>query len=81
MKLSTISLMAMLVSGGAMAAPLQFTVYNPAEQGIFPVASTLVSGEKQVILFDAQFSVKDGEKLVSMIRDSGKTDPDCDHGR
>ncbi|GAA0473284.1 MULTISPECIES: Vmh family MBL fold metallo-hydrolase [Tatumella] len=72
MKLSTISLMAMLVSGGAMAAPLQFTVYNPAEQGIFPVASTLVSGEKQVILFDAQFSVKDGEKLVSMIRDSGK---------
>ncbi len=73
MKLSKLMLLSVLLSGGVAAAPLQFTVYNPQEQGIFPVSSTLVTGDKQAILFDAQFSVKDGEKLVSLIRKSGKT--------
>lgn len=73
MKISKLMLLSVLLSGGAGAAPLQFTVYNPQQQGIFPVASTLVTGEKQAILFDAQFSVKDGQKLVSLIRKSGKT--------
>jgi glyoxylase-like metal-dependent hydrolase (beta-lactamase superfamily II) len=36
------------------------------------VNSTLVSGPHEAVLFDAQFSVKDGEKLVDMIRQSGK---------
>ncbi|ARU94429.1 Vmh family MBL fold metallo-hydrolase [Tatumella citrea] len=73
MKLSNLMLLSALFSGAVVAAPLQFTVYNPQEQGIFPVSSTLVTGEKQAILFDAQFSVKDGEQLVSLIRKSGKT--------
>lgn len=72
MKFSKLMLLSALVSGGVAAAPLQFTVYNPQEQGIFPVSSTLVTGGKQAILFDAQFSVEDGEKLVSLIRKSGK---------
>lgn len=32
-----------------------------------------MSGPKEAILFDAQFSTKDGEQLVQMIRASGKT--------
>ncbi|GAA0516718.1 Vmh family MBL fold metallo-hydrolase [Tatumella terrea] len=56
----------------ATAAPLDFTVYNPGANGIFPVSSTLVTGKKDAILFDAQFSVKDGEQLVKLIHSSGK---------
>ncbi len=37
------------------------------------MSSTLVSGPTEAILFDAQFSVQDGEKLVKMIKASGKT--------
>jgi glyoxylase-like metal-dependent hydrolase (beta-lactamase superfamily II) len=57
----------------AFAAPLQLDVYNPQEKGIFPVSSTLVSGPKEAVLFDAQFSVKDGEELVKLIKARGKT--------
>lgn len=56
----------------ATAAPLHFTVYNPGGNGIFPVSSTLVTGQKDAVLFDAQFSVKDGEQLVKLIHNSGK---------
>ncbi|HBZ9021575.1 TPA: MBL fold metallo-hydrolase [Citrobacter freundii] len=62
-----------MFASSAFAAPLQLNVYNPQEKGIFPVSSTLVSGPKEAILFDAQFSTKDGEQLVQMIRASGKT--------
>lgn len=62
-----------LAAAPVFAAPLHLDVYNPQEKSIFPVSSTLVSGPKEAVLFDAQFSVKDGEKLVQMIKDSGKT--------
>ncbi|WP_336756085.1 Vmh family MBL fold metallo-hydrolase [Pantoea sp. USHLN298] len=57
----------------ATAAPLHFDTYNPQHKGVFAVSSTLVSGPKEAILFDAQFSTLDGEKLVEMIKRSGKT--------
>ncbi|WP_086871312.1 Vmh family MBL fold metallo-hydrolase [Kosakonia pseudosacchari] len=63
----------MLASASSVAAPLELQVYNPQEKAIFAVSSTLVSGPTEAILFDAQFSVKDGEKLVEMIKASGKT--------
>ncbi|WP_061050826.1 Vmh family MBL fold metallo-hydrolase [Vibrio mimicus] len=53
-------------------AALQLQTYNPGEQGIFPVSSTLISGEKHAILVDAQFGVHDGAKLVEMVKQSGK---------
>ncbi|PNM63509.1 MBL fold metallo-hydrolase [Vibrio mimicus] len=53
-------------------AALQLQTYNPGEQGIFPVSSTLISGEKHAILVDAQFGVNDGAKLVEMVKQSGK---------
>ena len=73
MKVKSLALLLPLFASSAFAAPLQLDVYNPQEKGIFPVSSTLVSGPKEAILFDAQFSTKDGEQLVQMIRASGKT--------
>ncbi|MEG1122775.1 MAG: Vmh family MBL fold metallo-hydrolase [Citrobacter sp.] len=73
MKVNTLALLLPLLASPVFAAPLQLDVYNPQDKAIFPVSSTLVSGPKEAILFDAQFSIKDGEKLVQMIRDSGKS--------
>ncbi|KAB0463558.1 MBL fold metallo-hydrolase [Vibrio kanaloae] len=60
------------VSSFASAADLNITHYNPGENAIFPASSVLVSGEKEVVLFDAQFSVADGQKLVEQIEATGK---------
>lgn len=73
MNVKTLALLLPLFSSSLFAAPLQLDVYNPQDKAIFPVSSTLVSGPKEAILFDAQFSTKDGEQLVQMIRASGKT--------
>ena len=61
-----------LLSGAALAAPLSVTVYNPGEKAIFPVSSSLVTGDKEAILIDAQFDVQNGQALVEMIKQSGK---------
>ncbi|EGQ9938443.1 MBL-fold metallo-hydrolase Vmh [Vibrio vulnificus] len=53
-------------------AALKLTTYNPQEKAIFPVSSTLISGKKEAILFDAQFSTTEGKALVELIRQSGK---------
>ncbi len=63
----------LLGAGVASAGELQITTYNPAEKGIFPVSSSLVTGDKEAILIDAQFRVDDGKALVEMVRASGKT--------
>ncbi|MCX3308238.1 Vmh family MBL fold metallo-hydrolase [Pantoea vagans] len=72
MKTVLLPVMLVLVSASASAATLQLETYNPQEKGIFAVSSTLVSGPTEAILFDAQFSTQDGEKLVEMIKKSGK---------
>lgn len=53
-------------------APLKTEVYNPGEQGIFQVSSTLVTGARDAVLVDAQFSTIDGARLVDKIKASGK---------
>lgn len=73
MKLNRLALLCILFTPAVFAAPLTLDTYNPQEKGIFAVSSTLVSGPKEAVLFDAQFSVKDGEALVEKIRRSGKT--------
>jgi len=73
MNAKSITLLLSMAAAPAFAAPLQLDVYNPQDKGIFPVSSTLVSGEKEAVLFDAQFSVKDGEQLVKLINSRGKT--------
>ncbi|QDI04715.1 MBL fold metallo-hydrolase [Xanthomonas cerealis pv. cerealis] len=54
------------------AAPLQVQVYHPDANAIFGVASVLVSGAKDAVLIDAQFSAADARALVAQIRASGK---------
>ncbi len=71
MKLSALAMATALFSSAVFAAPLTLQTYNPQEKP-FPVNSTLVSGPHEAVLFDAQFSVKDGEKLVEMIKKNGK---------
>ena len=73
MKFTHLALLSTLFTPAVFAAPLSIDTYNPQEKGIFAVSSTLVSGPKEAVLFDAQFSVKDGEALVEKIRRSGKT--------
>jgi len=62
----------LLGASAANADQLKVVTYNPAEKGIFPVSSTLVTGDKEAILVDAQFRLDDGKALVAMIRASGK---------
>ncbi|GJI94521.1 MBL fold metallo-hydrolase [Duganella caerulea] len=57
---------------GASAAPLKLDVFNPGEAAIFPVASVIVSGAKDAVLIDAQFSRGEALKLVEQIRATGK---------
>ena len=73
MTIARLALLTTLFTPAVFAAPLTVDTYNPLEKGIFAVSSTLVSGPKEAVLFDAQFSVKDGEALVEKIRHSGKT--------
>lgn len=73
MKTTLLPVMLVLASASTSAATLQLQTYNPQEKGIFAVSSTLVSGPTEAILFDAQFSTQDGEKLAEMIKKSGKT--------
>ena len=62
------------VAGAALAAePLHVEVYNPGAEAIFPVSSVLVTGEKEAVLVDAQFSRPQAEELVKRIHQSGKT--------
>nr|WP_321456764.1 MBL fold metallo-hydrolase [uncultured Cohaesibacter sp.] len=69
---TTLTAGALLLSGQALASDLTLQQYKPGEDAIFPVTSTLVSGQKDAILFDAQFSLSDGQALVNMIKESQK---------
>lgn len=54
------------------AQPLHTAVYNPGAQAIFSVTSVLVTGQRDAVLVDAQFSTVDAAKLVDLIKASGK---------
>ena len=74
--LSTAALtLAMLPSAPAHAAGAALTLnhFNPGKDALFPVSSVLVSGQREAILIDAQFGKSQAEKVVQMVRDSGKT--------
>ncbi|AVF37225.1 MBL fold metallo-hydrolase [Rahnella sikkimica] len=54
------------------ATALKMDVYNPGEHSVFPVSSEIITGEKEAVLIDAQFQRNDAEKLVEMIKATGK---------
>lgn len=62
----------LVAAGAALAQPLTLDTYNPREAAVFPVSSTLISGQKDAILVDAQFSNSEAQALVERIRASGK---------
>ncbi|MFT3696367.1 MAG: MBL fold metallo-hydrolase [Kofleriaceae bacterium] len=62
---------AMLVSSVAAAGPLQTKVFTGSPGG-FLVDSTLVTGDKDAILIDAQFDRADAHRLVAEILESKK---------
>jgi len=78
-KLRTALLFSLALAGVAGAAqakdaaqPLKLDIYNPGDQGIFPVSSVLVEGTHDAVLIDAQFAKGDAQKLVDKIKASGK---------
>ena len=73
LKTSLVAASLLVGAAAANASELKVTSYNPANKGIFPVSSSLVTGDKEAILVDAQFGVGDGKALVELIRASGKT--------
>lgn len=51
---------------------LKLTAYNPQESGLFSVTSTIIEGENEVMLVDAQFQAGDAEFLINEIKATGK---------
>ncbi|MFF6009964.1 MBL fold metallo-hydrolase [Rahnella sp. R3(2024)] len=76
MQLKHLTLIAALLGSSLSAhaaSALKMDVYNPGEKSIFPVSSEIITGEKDAVLIDAQFQRNDAEKLVEMIKATGKT--------
>jgi len=71
-KLITTTLLMTSLAFSAQANTLNIEIYNPKTTSIFPVTSSLITGENEAILVDAQFHKKDAEKLVQLIQDSHK---------
>lgn len=57
----------------ASAKSLDVQVFNNPDPKGFQVSSVLISGAKDAILLDAQFTLPDAQKLVEQIKASGKT--------
>ncbi|KFF73742.1 metallo-beta-lactamase [Chryseobacterium sp. P1-3] len=54
------------------AGNLKIKVYNPGPKAIFPITSTIIYGEKDALLIDAQFQKQYAEQLVKEIKATGK---------
>jgi len=54
------------------AKHLDIQTFNPTTNGIFPITSTLITGDKDAILVDAQFQPANARKVVDLIKQSGK---------
>jgi len=54
------------------AGNLKIKVYNPGSKAIFSVTSTIIYGDKDAVLIDAQFQKQYAEQLVNEIKATGK---------
>jgi glyoxylase-like metal-dependent hydrolase (beta-lactamase superfamily II) len=71
MNAKTLLAASLLVASTAHAKPLEVSVYTASPEG-FLVDSTLVTGEKDAILIDAQFTLADAHRLVAQILEAKK---------
>src|SRR5690606_36377879 len=67
----SLAVTAPLALSHAAAAPLTATVHTAGEAG-FSATSTLIAGEKDAILVDAQFTLSEAHRVAAMILESGK---------
>lgn len=61
------------VSSHAYAKPLNIEAFNTLDPKGFQVSSVLISGQKDAVLLDGQFTLPDAQQLVEKIKASGKT--------
>ncbi|MGX9463530.1 MBL fold metallo-hydrolase [Shewanella sp. A14] len=54
------------------ATELSIDVYNPGASSMFPVSSSIIEGDKEVLLVDAQFQRNDAQQLVKKLKATGK---------
>lgn len=74
-KITTILLSIMTtiaLSNSALAGNLKIKVYNPGTKAIFPVTSTIIYGDKDAVLIDAQFQKQYALELIKEIKALGK---------
>ncbi|MDN3694731.1 MBL fold metallo-hydrolase [Chryseobacterium tructae] len=72
LKRKLLSLMTILGFISIFAGNLKVKVYNPGTKAIFPITSTLIYGDKDAMLIDAQFQKQYAEQLVQEIKATGK---------
>ncbi|MGH8247486.1 MAG: MBL fold metallo-hydrolase, partial [Gammaproteobacteria bacterium] len=65
------ALLALGLAAPVRAADLTVTTYTASDAG-FAVTSSLIAGERDAILVDAQFLLGEAEKVAEMVRNSGK---------
>lgn len=67
-----IILASLLVASAASAGPLEATVYTGTPGG-FDVTSTVITGDKEAVVIDAQFDLADAHRLAAQLLESKKT--------
>ncbi|WP_312302028.1 MBL fold metallo-hydrolase [Chryseobacterium sp.] len=72
LKKKLLSLIAVLGFVSIFAGNLKVKVYNPGTKAIFPITSTIIYGDKDAVLIDAQFQKQYAEELVKEIKATGK---------
>lgn len=71
-KLKQALLFTTLLTAGIANAELSVETFKPGKDSIFPVSSSLIIGDDEVLLVDAQFQRNDAQALVEKIKATGK---------
>lgn len=60
------------ITSSALAGNLKIKIYNPGTKAIFPITSTIIYGDKDAVLIDAQFQKQYALELIKEIKTLGK---------
>jgi glyoxylase-like metal-dependent hydrolase (beta-lactamase superfamily II) len=67
------ALSALALLGAGCGAPVDLTVTTYTSDATFAVGSYLIAGPREAVLVDGQFTKADAEKVVQLVKGSGKT--------